>query len=669
MNQVPRRGASLYLTGVRRVLALVALAVLLCHAALSLYTWALADQFLVPALERKAQNTGLAMARNLTRAMAAGVPWEKIEGIQQYFDQTLADNPDLAYIILTDNAGKPLVRAGHGGEVLAPELYVSSVRNVERRYVSYAQVHVGVDRRFISSRVKSARIDAAVLALASAILAIELAWCALTLRFVAPLRQLNELLGRMGAGDFRYRAGPGVMTDAANVVQARLNLAFFELGRTLASQHRSTSTHPAMRRLRSMYRFAEGGFARDLVRDRSIVMRLLAFLFLFGEALSRAFLPQYAATLAALAPASMPATLAQALPATATFAGFVLAAPLARDWAAQFGARQAYSGGALIAAIGLLACALVPDYVVLVIARATAGAGYALMLRACTRVDSHSQERRNGNARLAMVAAALLAAETCGPVIGGILADAAGERAVFAAGAVLMLLAAITALPLLDGRPARVQRATMVLLEAPQPRAVSNQDRLLMLMAAATGSAQRFLFGALFAFAIPSWLALMHHGPSRAGRYFLAVGIVLALLALLVRVRVWRSSSYVLLAVAGCALAAAGALPFAGNGANFTRQAAGLGLLGLGAVLAGGAQLAILSRSMRSAMLRRGDIDQPPALVFIEGLALAAGPVAAAALFMLAGPRQAMVVLAWAVALAAAVSGLLYYLASHRSAP
>jgi hypothetical protein len=166
VNPLTRRGPALYLPAVRRMLALLAVAVLLCHAALSLYAQALADQFLVPALQHKAQNTGLTLARNLTRAMAAGVPWEKIEGIQQYFDQTLAENPDLAYIILADNAGRPLVRAGHGGEVLAPEQYVSSVRSVERRYVSYAQVHVGVDRRFISSRMAPARIDGAVIAMA-----------------------------------------------------------------------------------------------------------------------------------------------------------------------------------------------------------------------------------------------------------------------------------------------------------------------------------------------------------------------------------------------------------------------------------------------------------------------------------------------------------------------
>lgn len=668
MTAVPRRGASLYVPAVRRAMALVAAAVLLCQIAMSLYAWALADQFLVPALERKAQDTGLAVARNLTRAMAAGVPWEKMEGIQEYFDRTLAENPDLAYIILTDNAGRPLVRAGHGGEVLAPEQYVSSVRHVERRYVSYAQVHVGVDRRFISYRVHAARIDGAVLALASAVLALEVAWFAFSLRFVAPLRQLGELLGRMGAGDYRYRAGPGVMTEAANAVQARLNQTYFELGRMVERSGRSTSTHPVMGRLRTLFRFAEGGFARDLVRDRSAVMRLLAFLFLFGEALTRAFLPQHAGALQGI-PAAWPALPAKALPASAAFTGFVLTLPLARDWSMKLGPRSAYTAGALVAAFAFGACALARDYSVLTVARAIGGAGFALMMCASTRTAPHSQERRTGNAQVAMVAAALLAAETCAPVLGGILAQAASPRAVFAVGATVMLLAACAALPLLERHPAPARRSPVVLtpISGPARAGITPQDSLLLLASTAVSSSQRLLLGALFAFAIPVWLTLMHLDPSRAGRYYLALGACLALAVLVARMRAWRTEAYLLLAASGCAFALAGALAFMGSGQTIGRQLAGLLLLGLGAVLCGGAQLAVIARSLRAAMLRRGALDRPASYACIEGCALAAGPLVAAALFISWGPRQGLVMLAWSVCAAAAVNGTLYLMFRQRS--
>ena len=669
MTAVPRRGASLYLPAVRRAMALVAAAVLLCQIAMSLYAWALADQFLVPALERKAQDTGLAVARNLTRAMAAGVPWEKMEGIQEYFDRTLAENPDLAYIILTDNGGRPLVRAGHGGEVLAPEQYVSSVRHVERRYVSYAQVHVGVDRRFISYRVHAARIDGAVLALASAVLALEVAWFAFSLRFVAPLRQLGELLGRMGAGDYRYRAGPGVMTESANAVQARLNQAYFELGRMIEKSGRSSRTHPVMGRLRTLFRFAEGGFARDLVRDRSAVMRLLAFLFLFGEALTRTFLPQHAGSLPGI-PAAWPGLLAKALPATATFTGFVLSAPLARDWSMKWGQRTAYGAGALVAAVAFAACAMAPDYSQLVVGRAIAGAGFALMLSASTRTAPHSQERRTGTAQVAMVAAVLLAAETCAPALGGILAQASGARAVFAIGAAVMLLAACAAFPLLERSPAPARRSPLVMtpISGPPRAALTPQDSLLLLASTAASSSQRLLLGALFAFAIPVWLALLQLDPSRAGRYHLALGACLALAVLVARMRAWRTEAYLLLAASGCALALAGALPFMGSGDKSAHQLAGLLLFGLGAVLAGGAQLAVVSRSLRAAMLRRGALDRPVSCAFIEGFALAAGPLAAAALFTVWGAREGLVILAWSVCGAAAVNGALYLMFRQRSA-
>lgn len=667
MNPSVRQDAFLYLPALRRMLLAVAGLVLLCHLALSLYGWALAGQFLVPSLERKAQNVGLAVARNLTRALAAGVPWNRMEGIQPYFEQVLRENPDLAYIMLTDSEGKMLVRAGHGGEVVAPEQYVSSTRSVERRYVTYAQVHVGVDRRFISARIAPIRPSAALLAVAGTLLAFLMAHFAASFRYVAPLRQLGALLTRMASGDYRYRAAgpaPGIAAAGANRVQARLNHAFFELGRQAAEQRRWAGAQDVIKRLRSMFRFADGGFARDLYQDRSMVSRMLAFGFLFAEALARPVLPAYAAAVPALAGAG---ALAQALPLSALFAGFALALPMARDWTGDAGRRATYAAGALLAALAMGAMAWVPDYAVLVVARATAGAGYALMYCACAPVATDMADRRGRHGALALFGSALLFAETCGPAIGGVLADVVGVRSVFLLGALLLPGAALLAVAMLDDAGQPPPHRNVIMLPSPAlPAAVSRGARPVLALALAAGASQRFVFGALFAFLVPAWLGRMQYGGAEIARFYLLFGLASLLCAPLFLRMAFRSSAYAWLTVLGVALAVSGALPLTAGAARHIHQLFGLALLGFGALLCAGAQLLAAARAVRAARLRLGHFDAPLPHVAMEGAALVAGPLAVASAWTLWGARGAVMLVAVAVCVAAAAFGAVMYLATPR---
>lgn len=652
-----RQDDALYLPALRRMLAATIAVVLLCHVLLSGYAWTLAGQFLVPSLERKAHNTGLAIARNLTRALSAGVPWDRMEGIQQYFDQVLAGNPDLAYIILTDGDGKLLVRAGHGGEVVAPEQYVSSTRNVERRYVTYAQVHVGVDRRFISAGLAPLRQDLVLLAAGSLLLAFMLASFAASLRFAAPLRQLGALLSRMSVGDYRYRApaSPGAALSAgANRVQSRLNHAFFELSQQAAEQRRWAGAQPVIKRLRSMYRFADGGYARELLQDRSMVARALAFAFLFAEALMRPLLPAYAA---ALPPLIGNPALAQALPLSAAFAGFALAQPLARDWASAAGRRSSYVAGTLVAALALAAAAWVPDYAVLVVARATAGVGYALMYVACLPAAADTSERRGGQAGLAVFGIALVFAEACGPAFGGLLGGSLGARNVFVLAALVMPLAALVALALLEEDTEAPAHRNVIMLPAPAlPRAVTGHARRALLLSLVVGTAQAFLLGALFAFLVPAWLDRMHHAAAGIARFYLAWGLAALLCAPLFLRMAFRSAAYAWLTVLGAALALAGALPFSAGGTH-RAQLIGLALLGCGTLLCASAQLLASSRALRAARLRHGHFGDPPLFSALKGAALAAGPLAAALASTLWGTERAVLALALLVAAAACAFG------------
>lgn len=634
-----RRDSSLSGPPLRRFLAAVLAAVLAAQLGLSWYAWRLADDLVVPALERKAGNVGLALARNLTRALATGMPWEKLNGVDAWFDAALAANPDLAYVVLTDDAGHVLVRAGRGGEVIAPEQYVATTREVERRYVTYGQVLVGVDRRFITDRIQTIRNDTGALLLAGLVLAGQLAWFAGTLGFAAPLRQAAELLARLAAGDFRYRigsAGQRKLALAANQLQARLNTAFAEVARLAADQRRWARAQPVLKHLRSHYRFADPGGPRDLELDRAAAARLLVCAALLADALTQAVLPAYAHGLAG----PVPEWLQAALPVAATLTGLALAMPLARDWTSMFGRRPVYLCGALVAASGLATAGYVADYAVLVLARATTGLGYALLLTGALTGAEPERERRSARRATALAGGALAVAQLCGPPLGGVLADTAGARAVFVAAAWLLVGAAGLGLWLLDERLPEPWRMRGRLLPAP-PRRAERAERNWQLLHVAAGAALRFQFGAFVLTAAPLWLAASRHSVASIGRYHMAIA-ALALLALpLLRRLAWRSNTYLWLQVLSAALCVA-ALALLRDAAGAWAPGAGLVLFGAAMALGLAVQQAALGRARRLFELRGGLPPLPTPLNAVEPLALALGPLASALLIHLFGPGDAL---------------------------
>ncbi|TFW19046.1 MFS transporter [Massilia arenosa] len=654
-----RQDHRLYARAAARFIATVLGTVLLVQFALSVYAWSLADQFVVPALQRKAENAGVAMARNLTRAMAAGVPWDKLEGVQPYFDSVLASNSDLAYALLIDGQGHLLVRAGHGGEVVAPEQFVSSVNEVERRYVTYGQVQVGVDRRFITSRILTIRNDTGALFIASLVLAFELAWFAATLGFTVPMRHAAQLLGRMAAGDYRYRTDTGIpapLANGINALQGRLNQSWAEVTRLAADQRRWAQSQPILKRLSSLYRFADGGFAQDLPVDRSSAVRALCFTFLFADALTRAFLPEYSAVLLA----GLPAGLRTGLPLTAGLAGFVLALPMARDWTRQAGKRNAFVAGTLIAALALAATAYVSDAAVLLLGRTAAGVGYAVMLSSCLAAADAAlgTERRNMHGAPAALGAAFLVAEISAPPLGGIIADTIGERAVFLTGGCLILVSACLGMVLLDNRKPDPFRAPFRALPAPTARAA--RERGIQWLDLISGSVARFLFGGFAALAVPLWLAATAHSTASIGRYQMVLAALPLVFGPLFTRLSWRSDAYVMLLVLAAGLVGGGMLPFF-DGPPTPGRIGALALLGCGIVLGLAVQLVVVGRALKARQLRQGLAPVPLWHTAAQRGALALGPLAAGLLATWRGPDATLGILGAIFLAGAALFGAVLY--------
>ncbi|MFB9245097.1 MFS transporter [Massilia antarctica] len=500
--QVQRRDRELYARPMRQLCAFILAVMLLTQVALAAYAWSLADQRFLPALERKAQTIGVALAGRLTFAIDQGTPLAQAASASAAWQAILARHGDIAYILLTDASGKVLYRGGAGAEVIAPENYLDTHADIVHRYVRHGQVHVGVERGYLRTRMLALRYDLAILLLASLCIAFEALWFIVTLNFSAPVRQVIAVMRHMAAGDFRHRTSagpPDALAARLNALEARINDGFREVAQRAAMPGQQAVGAIVLRRLRARYRFDEDGSGVALPRLRIVTVRLLTFLCVFAAMVAQPVLAQHGA--------------ASALPVSAFVLALAFTLAWAGPWSDRVGRRRSYVTGALIAAAALACTAFAPDLALQMLARATAGAGVALMLSACHGYAHDNAD--GGSARaLAQLAGGAALAACCAPAAGALLADHVGHAGAYLAGAAAALAGAALAAAVLDGRAGRSR------LSGPAPRMT---PACLGVMAAA------FLYAALVMFLIP----LLTTQLDGAGLLPLLGGLGAALLALL----------------------------------------------------------------------------------------------------------------------------------------
>lgn len=152
-----RSGFAVLLAGMLAVLALI---------------WSLTTQFHAEAQAGQqaiARSVAQTLANQTTRAVRLGIPLEKLPGVQDYLQQTLQSTPQIAYLALADEHGKPLYSVSQG----KAEPLVSLPIIV--RGVTVAQVQAGAKSPQAHSLIKPAAL-AVMTVLAVAVLAGVIAW-------------------------------------------------------------------------------------------------------------------------------------------------------------------------------------------------------------------------------------------------------------------------------------------------------------------------------------------------------------------------------------------------------------------------------------------------------------------------------------------------------------
>ncbi|MRV71543.1 MFS transporter [Duganella sp. FT92W] len=681
MSQTSHRTERLYGRPVRQLFAFVLALLVVVQTALSLYAWSLSEQRLLPELGRKAHTTGVELSAQMVRALGYGIPLQRLEGVPEYFSDVLKDNRDLAYLRVTDRSGTVLY-GSTTADTSAPERFLDTALPLVLDGKTVGHLHVGVDQRYVAARIRELRYDIGIVLVTSLLIAFEILWFVVTLNFTAPMRHIVTMMARIAGGDFRQRPPPPSDAPIAahlHGLAENANREYDALLRDAESRRRQAPlqvarAEPLLRRLKSLYTFGattEG----DLVTHRIVLVRVLSFLFMFAEMLSRPFLPVYAASLPA---PGLDSGLHASLPITAFLLGVALTMPFAGGWSDRLGRRSSYIAGALTVMAGLAVTGLVPDYLALVVARAVTGAGYAVMFMACQGYVFDHTDSGNRAKGMALFVGAIMVAEICAPAVGGILADRLGYRLVFLLGALVALGAALLAAVVLRGAQrhaldAEPATASARPTAAPPPGASLTllgrlvRNRRFVALSILSGIPAKFLYSGFLIFLVPVLLSSLGHSKSEIGRYTMLYGFASLALAPLFAHVADRYNAYARLVAAGGILTGLGMLPVY-FGASGDMVMLGIGALGIGQSMSISAQLVLVARVTRNEARDAGTGPIVGMFRLLERLGAAAGPLVTGMLVARNGAPQAMLTLG-AFALMSSLAFALVFMAANRATP
>lgn len=481
-------------TGRRIVLPIIVVAVLSLVVSISVLgalAISLLSQRVGPALEANATVTGDRVRARIESAVALGIPFDALVGVEPYLAKALERSPGVASLALLDADGRTLYAAGTAGgnDLDGPgagdrtEAILDLMRRIARLSPlapgdaaaphlqevtlpllrdgrTYGHVRVGVDHLHIARQLLETAIDIAVMTGIAVLLAVEALILITGTAVRGPLTQLARILTRLSGRNFTHEAAPVGSSlarraiGAANALCREVNAAAAGVGARIVALRSGGGASEdvlagAEARIDQIGRFARDGRPARLAATELVGVRAAAFLFVLAEELTRPFLPLFFGTVTG-APAQAGSALMIAAPISAFMLGLALAGPFAANWSDRAGRRTTFVAGALVSTAGLVWTAQAGGLGDLMLSRALSGLGYALTFVACQGQVIDRTDDRSRTWGMSVFVGGIMAADVCGPAIGGILAEQIGYVGALRAAAAVALIAAVLGTVLLD---------------------------------------------------------------------------------------------------------------------------------------------------------------------------------------------------------------------------
>ena len=579
-------------TGFRGVLTrLVPLAVVVLLIGQIVLAWFAVSGFeraLEPQLNRKAESVGRATADQLAFAIdELGIPPRELVGVTDFFDNILAGNADIEYLVLLDASSQVLFAQGLPPAMLErilPELPGAGAEaGFETRVADFidgvfpiatgddravAALHVGVSSEYVRGRLSEIVFDIITVTVVSLLVTLELLVFFTMVRVSEPLKRIEEALAEGARGAFsnrlalRARDEIGQLVTAFNRVLRALRQRYEDF-RFDANEVRNAQidegiarfVETASMRIEERYRFLGGA---ELRSRSAMQIRAPLFLFIFSEELSRSFLPLFVARMSPHG-AAMSDELLIGLPITLFMLAGAIMTPLGGSLADRFGARRVFLAGIVPVVAGYIGTFLAQGYYDLVAWRTCSGVGYGLIYIASQAWVAENTDERHRARGMAVFVGSVFVAAICGPPIGGMIADRIGFEATFLVSAALALVSGMIVYGILEDAERTRAPGRRVALGAGQWWTLLRDRRFFAVTFLAAVPGKLFLTGFLF-YLVPLYLSELGDSPSAIGRTLTLYGVAAIAFTPFAARLADRSGRYAAVIFAGNALAGFGCL-------------------------------------------------------------------------------------------------------------
>jgi len=647
-----------------RLLLLGSAIMLLSQIVISWFALDRFEQALSPQLNQKAVAVGTALSSQITYASEElGIPINELIGVRDFFESTIASNPDLRYLTIVEpDAGvlfdyntpqdvansltSEFSQSLEGqGSYLTEEIagYMDSRFPIYVDGSSVAQLHVGVSSENVRRQLFTIIFEIIAVILVSMVATIEILNLFYSRSILAPTAHVHRLFESGSKGRFtprltmrmRARNEFGIMVSSLNRLLYELEQRFqdfqFELRELRdaqidprVSKKISTLIAQTNRRL---------GFSDQLstMEKTATQIRMPFFLFIFSEEMSRSFFPLFVIGFIPIEP-TLSYELMISLPITLFMVATFLATLFAGKWTYRMGCSRLFILGIVFAFSGYCGTFLADSYAELILWRCLNGVGYGLIFNACeTWIALHSRESNRAHGASAYVGA-IFAGYICGPSLGGMLAQYVGQDTTFLISAGLALISGYAAYRLLESADTASQDSPAKLSGLKPWKILFSNYRFIGIVF--TAVATRTTLSAFLFFLIPLYLNELGHTTTEIGQMMMLYGGIIVIGTPGISGFCDRIRRYFPMTVAGAAISGLGLLFVLTSGVIGESRAVLVSIVavGLGHCLILSPQYAMMQEIVHD---YREQIEQSVSISiyrFVDRIGLIIGPVLAALL-------------------------------------
>jgi len=549
-----------------KLAGVIMVCVVIALAAVSYFSHRVFDRELVPETEQKAATVGASVRALVLKATSYGIDFSQLYGVEQTFAEVFEENPEFAYMAITNTDGNVLFARGTEPigarshfrnpvvlQIAHEQGEMSKAARVGQQYIVSMPIndqgkplgvlHVGIDAAFVDHVLLEVLLDVVVVLVVSLFFTLELLNFMAGARLASGLGEFARQVDRMKSGDFtasaRMRANDEIgrllrrIDSAIDHLNVRYEFLVGELQdkmRTAVGDRREAlkPAQQALEQIGKRFRFGSAAASTDMDESNLNRIRAPLFAFILAEELTRSYLPTYVNQLLVAIPGISPQVVIGA-PIILFMLIVAIGQPYLGAWSERVGRRRAMLTGAVIATIGFTGTAFAFNLYDLLLWRGLCALGYAMVFVAAQGYVLDRTGTANRAQGFALFIGAIMVATVCGPSIGGILADNIGFRASFGVSALMSLasILAITRLPTTEAipitaKPTRGPRMREIM-------ALVVNRRFMTLTGLAAMPAKIILTGVCF-YLVPLYIVSIGNTSAMAGRMLMVYAVMMVLI-------------------------------------------------------------------------------------------------------------------------------------------